>query len=102
MRAWAIALVVVAAAGCRRGPSHDDCARLFDHFLDVEGDAATAGHFTDMPAPLSRALDGGKQTFRQRLAGGFIDLCTSELSRGEVDCALSATSEAGMDDCEQR
>lgn len=95
----ALTVSLLALFGCR--PSPEDCRRLFDHFLDVEGVAATQGHFRDMTEPLKQALAARKRAFQVSLAPEFTAKCRSYLSRGEVACALAAADDEGMDRCMQ-
>lgn len=94
-------LALVVAAACRNAPSDQSCAKLFDHFLDVEGDAATTGKFVEVTPPMAAAVEQEKARFRAAKSREFVDQCARELSAGQVECAMTATSEAGMDDCTQ-
>ena len=93
------ALALVFAAACRHAPSDDACTKLFDHFMDVEGDAATDGKFVEVTPPMAAAVEQEKARFRAAKGREFVDECTRELSASQVECAMSASSEAGMDDC---
>jgi hypothetical protein len=93
-------LAAVLVTGCR--PSEPDCDRLLDHFLDVEGAAATDGRFTEMTEPLKEALAARKREFHDSLHHRFVGKCQEQLSRSEVDCALRANDPASMDRCEER
>ena len=93
------ALALLLAAACRHAPSDDQCAKLFDHFLDVEGDTATRGKFVEVTPPMAAAMEQQKASFRASKGRAFVDECTRELSASQVECAMTATSEAGMDDC---
>jgi hypothetical protein len=95
------ALALLFAAACGRAPSDDACAKLFDHFLDVEGDAAISGKFVEVTPPMAAAMEQEKARFRAAKGRAFVDECTRELSASQVECAMSASSEAGMDDCAQ-
>lgn len=99
MRRAALALAFSCAAACRNAPSDDACAKLFDHFLDVEGDVATTGSFVEVTPPMAAAVEQQKARFRAAKGREFVDACTRELSAKQVECAITATSEAGMDDC---
>ncbi len=50
----ALTISLLALSGCR--PSAEDCRKLLDHFLDVEGVAGTQGQFRDLTEPLKQAL----------------------------------------------
>lgn len=93
------ALIFIVLAACRHAPSEDDCGRLLDHFLDVEGKVATDGRFTEMTPPMTAALAGGRAEQRARIGADFVDRCQRELTRADVECALTAESEPGLDDC---
>jgi hypothetical protein len=97
---WAMLALVTTLAACR--PSPEQCARLLDHFLDVEGDAATAGQFREMSPPLTAALAESKRRFAAQLHDAFVAQCRRELSPAEVACAMAAVDEAGLDRCEGR
>jgi hypothetical protein len=99
MRAAASILSLLALLGCR--PSAEECRRLFDHFLDVEGAAATEGRLREMTESLERALAARKQAFRVALGPEFATKCRAQLSRAQVRCALAANGEAAMDHCVQ-
>ncbi len=101
MRRAALVLALACAGACRHAPSDDQCAKLFDHFLDVEGDAATSGKFVEVTPPMAAAMEQQKARFRAAKGREFVDACTRELSASQVECAMTATSEAGMDDCAQ-
>lgn len=96
----ALACLLFAIVGCR--PSQDECGRLLDHFLDVEGADATEGRFREMSDPMKQALAEQKLQFRASLGADFVRKCETQLSREEVACALKATDEAAMDRCEGR
>ena len=99
MRILVVAMLL-GLGGCR--PSGADCERLLDHFLDVEGDAATAGQFREMTPPMRTALGEAKQNFRAQLHDEFVAKCTQQLSRAQVACAVAAADPAAMDRCEGR
>lgn len=99
-RAIVLALVLAPLAACR--PSESQCARLLDHFIEVEGEAATVGRFREMTPPLVAALGREKRRFTEELRGDFVVKCRAQLSRAEVACATRATDEAGMDRCQDR
>lgn len=96
----AFACLLIALVGCR--PSQDECGRLLDHFLDVEGADATEGRFREMSDAMKEALAQQKRQFRASLGGEFVRKCQQQLSRDEIACALKATDEASMDRCEGR
>jgi hypothetical protein len=96
-----LVIAIALAAGCRHAPSEADCGRLFDHFLDVESDAATDGKFVEVTPAMAAALDKEKADFRRQRGDDFVRQCVDELKRAQVECAMGATSEAGMDDCTQ-
>ena len=98
MRRAALVLAFVAAA-CRHAPTDDACAKLFDHFLDVEGDAATSGKFVEVTPPMAAAMEQEKARFRAANGREFVGRCTGELTAKQVACAMSAGSEAAMDRC---
>jgi hypothetical protein len=98
------ALVIAAlalAAGCRHAPSEADCGRLFDHFLDVEAVAATDGKFVEITPAMAAALDKEKAEFRRQRGEDFVGECVDDLKPAQVECAMTAQSEQGMDDCTQ-
>lgn len=101
MKRLGCTLVLLALAGCN--PSTDDCSRLLDHFLDVEGAASTSrDQFEQMTPRLQQALAEEKLKFRGAIGDKFSARCQQLLSRSEVRCALDATDEAAMDRCEGR
>ena len=83
-----VALVtLVALAGCGAGSteavSQRDCAQLRDHLVELGLETATADR------------DQHRAALRASFGEGFIAGCVHDVTRGQLDCALSSkTSEA--------
>jgi hypothetical protein len=99
-RATLLLGLLLALGGCRA--SEPECARLLEHFVDVEGDVDVAGHFQQMTPKLREAVAREKRAFAEELRPSFMERCRAELSSAEVSCAVQATDEAGLDRCEHR
>ncbi len=94
-------LCLALLVGCR--PSEQQCTALLDHFLEVEGATATdPGRFVQMTAGMNAALEASKREHRAAIHDRFVAGCQRTLPRAEVECALSAPTEAAMDACEGR
>lgn len=85
-RAWVVALLF--AAGCKNGPSEDQCKQLLDHLVDLEFKKAGAAATTDA---MKQEIAKQKTAVTEAKRGEFIDTCTKKMARSRVECALNAT-----------
>ena len=99
-RALLLVCMMLGLGGCRA--SESECARLLDHFVDVEGNVDVAGRFHEITPQLMESIAREKRIFRDELSGSFIGRCHAQLSSAEVSCALKATDEPGLDQCQGR
>jgi hypothetical protein len=102
IRAAMIALGIAALAACGGRPTEADCSRMLDHFLEVEGTAATAGKFSDITPAMKDALAAQQRDFRSKRGADFVGRCRDQLAPAEVECAIAAPHQVGMDRCEGR
>jgi hypothetical protein len=98
MRRWAFA-VALLAAGCKNGPSEDQCKELLDHFVDLEfkkaGTAASSDAQKQEIAKQKTGLVENKTT-------EFMETCKDKTSRSRVECALAATDlDTGVAKCDE-
>ena len=81
-----VAFIALAAPGCKKGPSEDQCKKLLEHMTDLEykkgGAAATNDQMKAELQKQKQAVLVGKS------AEEFMKTCTSTMSRARVECAL--------------
>jgi hypothetical protein len=84
----AVVVLLVLAAGCKSGPSKDDCKQLLDHLVDLEFKKAGAAASSDaMKAEISKA----KGQVTTNVADEFMKTCTEKMTKARVTCALNAS-----------
>jgi hypothetical protein len=84
-RAWLLAMVF--AAGCKRGPSEDQCKQLLGHLVDLEFKKAGAAASSDA---LKADLAKQKTAVSDKVGVDFIATCTDKMAKSRVECALNA------------
>lgn len=91
-RAWVLALVVFAfaagAAGCKNGPSENQCKQLLDHLVDLEFKKAGAAATTDA---MKQEIAKQKTQVTEAKKAEFLETCTKKMKKARVECALNAT-----------
>lgn len=92
-------LVALLAGACR--PSENECARLLDHFLDVEARDAQRG-FAGLSERMAQGLADEKRALREAIGGEFVQKCRAQLGRADVRCAIEAGDPDAMDRCDGR
>ena len=90
MRACVLALVL--AAGCKNGPSQDQCKQLLDHMVDLEFKKSAAAASSDA---LKAEIAKQKSAVTDKVSNEFIDTCTKKMSKARVECALGANDLEG-------
>ena len=84
-RAWVLAMLF--AAGCKHGPSDDQCKQLLGHLVDLEFKKAGAAAASDA---LKADLAKQKAAVTDKVAVDFIATCTDKMAKSRVECALNA------------
>src|SRR4051812_1245661 len=96
-----LAFVVALGAGCKSGPSEDQCKQLLDHLVDLEFKKAGAAATSDaMKAEIAKS----KTAVTESKSTEFLDTCTKKMARSRVDCALAANDldgENGVGKCDE-
>ncbi len=96
----AVVVLLVLAAGCKSGPSKDDCKQLLDHLVDLEFKKAGAAASSDaMKAEIVKA----KGQVTSNVADTFMKTCTDKMTKSRVTCALAASDldgEGGVAKCD--
>jgi hypothetical protein len=98
-RAWLLAMVV--AAGCKRGPSEDQCKQLLGHLVDLEFKKAGAAAASDS---LKADLAKQKTEVTDKVAGDFVAACKDKMAQYRVECALKANDldgDNGVTKCDE-
>lgn len=91
MKRLVVALLVLGA-GCKSGPSKDDCKQLLDHLVDLEFKKAGAAASSDaMKAEIAKA----KGQVSTQVADSFMKTCTEKMTKARVTCALAASDLEG-------
>src|SRR5262245_32456834 len=91
MKRLVVALLVLAA-GCKSGPSKDDCKQLLDHLVDLEFKKAGAAASSDaMKAEIAKA----KGQVSAQVSDSFMKTCTDKMTKARVKCALAAADLEG-------
>ena len=89
MKRVALVLAFVAfGAGCKSGPSEDQCKQLLDHLVDLEFKKAGAAATTDA---MKQEITKQKTAVTDAKKAEFIDTCTKKMAKSRVDCAMNAT-----------
>jgi hypothetical protein len=91
MKRFVIVLLVMAA-GCKSGPSKDDCKQLLDHLVDLEFKKAGAAASSDaMKSEIAKA----KGSVTASVNDSFMKTCTDKMTKARVTCALAASDLEG-------
>ncbi|HEV7559172.1 MAG TPA: hypothetical protein VGO00_27045 [Kofleriaceae bacterium] len=97
MRRWA--LVALLAAGCKSGPSEDQCKELLDHLVDLEFKKAGAAAATDVQ---KQEIARQKTSLVEAKTTEFMETCTQKTSRSRVECAIAASDlDTGVAKCDE-
>ena len=89
-RVWVLALVI--AAGCKNGPSEDQCKQLLDHLVTLEFKKAGAAATSDA---MKQEIEKQKTAVTEAKKAEFISTCTSKMAKSRVTCALNANELEG-------
>ena len=96
-----VALVLALAAGCKSGPSEDQCQQLLDHLVDLEFKKAGAAATSDaMKAEIAKS----KTAVTEAKSVEFLETCTKKMAKARVECALAANDldgENGVGKCDE-
>jgi hypothetical protein len=96
-RRWAF--VALLAAGCKGGPSEDQCKELLDHLVDLEFKKAGAAAQTDQA---KQEIARQKASLVEAKTEEFMDTCRSKTSKARVECAIAATDlDTGVAKCDE-
>lgn len=100
MKLWILGAVLLATgltAGCKTGPSTDQCKQLLDHLVDLEFKKAGATASDSAKGELAKQ----KQAVSEAKAGEFIDACTKRTAKARIDCALAASDLEAVAKCDE-
>jgi hypothetical protein len=98
MRRWVLGAALLAA-GCRNGPSEDQCKQLLDHLVDLEFKKAGAAATNDAA---KQEIAKQKAAVSEAKAGEFMDTCMKKTSKARVECALAASDlDNGVSKCDE-
>jgi hypothetical protein len=102
-RSILVPLAFTLAAGCNRGTqvTAAECATLLDHFFDLKiNEAPETAKMT--PEQKEAFRTGLKQTAASDPdVKQVTEQCQSEVTRGELDCGMHATTSRAWNDCIQ-
>ncbi len=93
-RVWVLAFLV--GAGCKSGPSEDQCKQLLDHLVDLEFKKGGAAAGNDVAKQKAAVIEAKSSE--------FLDTCTKKMARSRVECALAANDldgENGVGRCDE-
>lgn len=96
-----VALALMGVAGCKSGPSKDQCKQLLDHLVDLEFKKSGAAATTDQA---KQDIAKAKAAVIDARSNDFMDTCQNKMTKSRVDCALGATEldgEAGAGKCDE-
>ncbi|MFT3695435.1 MAG: hypothetical protein QM831_20035 [Kofleriaceae bacterium] len=99
MKRVMVALALVA--GCKSGPSKDQCKQLLDHLVDLEFKKSGAAATTDQA---KQDIAKAKAAVIDARTNDFMDTCQNKMTKARVDCALAASDldgEAGVGKCDE-
>mgnify|MGYP006915176158 CR=1 FL=1 len=88
---------MLAAAGCKGGPSNDQCAALLDHLIDLEFKKAGAGAGDTAKAEIAKQ----KQAVSEARSPEFLEACTRRTAKARVECALAAPDLEAVAKCDE-
>jgi hypothetical protein len=94
-------VVLLLIAGCKSGPSKDQCKQLLDHLVDLEFKKAGAAATSDA---MKQEILKNKTSVTDSKSGEFIDTCTNKMTKSRVECAIAANEldgENGVGKCDE-
>jgi len=95
MRTWIIAsLLTLSLTACGKKLDKDQCQKLVDHAVDL---AIKQQGGDSIPADV---LKQAKAAAASQL-GPMLEQCQKELTQGQYDCAMKATSMADIEKCDE-
>jgi hypothetical protein len=96
MTRWVL-VAVLAAVGCSKAPSEDQCKQLLDHLVDLEFKKGGAAAGAD-----SQKTDLAKQKAAVAEAKWpeFSDACKQKTAKERVECALAANDIDAVAKCD--
>ena len=97
MKRWILG-AVLAAAGCKGGPSEDQCKALLDHLVDLE--FKNAGTTAAGDAAKSEIAKQKQAVFEAKSAE-FVESCTKRTAKARVECALAAPDLESVAKCDE-
>ena len=96
-----VALVLALVAGCKSGPSEDQCKQLLDHLVDLEFKKAGAAATSDA---MKGEIAKSKTAVTEAKSVEFVETCTKKMAKSRVECALAANDldgENGVGKCDE-
>jgi hypothetical protein len=94
----AVVFLLLLAAGCKSGPSKDDCKQLLDHLVDLEFKKAGAAASSDA---MKGAIEKSKTQVSAAVNDTFMKTCTDKMTSARVSCALAAADLDGVAKCDE-
>ena len=95
-RPLALALLLgcaLSAQGCAKRPSHDECAALLDHYVELLVNSDRPGtNAAELQKLQLQARDKAKEDPE-------FSACSERVSRRELDCAMSASNADLLEQC---
>ncbi|MEO6774636.1 MAG: hypothetical protein ABI467_16770 [Kofleriaceae bacterium] len=96
-----VVMALLVVAGCKNGPSKDQCKQLLDHLVDLEFKAGGAGATTEA---MKQQLAKSKAAVSDATSSAFLETCTKKMTRSRVECALAANEldgDSGVGKCDE-
>ena len=97
----ACVVLLLLAAGCKSGPSKDQCKQLLDHLVDLEFKKAGAAASSDA---MKNEIAKAKGQVTANVAENFLKTCTDKMTKSRVTCALAASDldgDSGVGKCDE-
>lgn len=105
IRRFSSAVIVVIAcsgllgsSGCGDKPSEEQCAKLVDHMIELEIQAAGT---TKLPDDMRADIDKQRRELQEYLRKQSIEKCLESLPTSVVECGLAAKDRDQRAACEQ-
>ncbi len=95
MNRWILVAAALAGAGCKNGPSEDQCKQLLDHLVDLEFKKTGAAPTAD-----ASKNETAKQSVLDAKTTEFITTCTAATNTARVECSLKATDLDAVAKCD--
>lgn len=98
MKRWILVAAALVGAGCKSGPSEDQCKQLLEHLVDLEFKKAGVAATTDV---LKAEMAKQKQAVYDTKTAEFMTTCTASTNAARVECSLTATDLDAVAKCDE-